>query len=162
VVEESSRQLVCPLCGAHVPAEFPDCRALFDAVCARDDSDSAFAALHLFTVDAYALQHSEEHGPRSNAFHRMGLCRLLEYGDNPALGQRHPRRALKAFEALYRNYPRLEPPRQRGALTIVDVYGAGDPEEYAIRVRQWAGSVWDAYRPHHAWAHQAATLGWRP
>ena len=162
MVEEPSRQLICPLCGAQVPAEFPGCRAVYDALCARDYSDPAFGAVHLLALRAYALQHSDEHPSRSSAYHLMSLCRMLEHGASPALGQRRPGQAAKAFEENYRSYPQLEPPQHRGDLTIADVYGAGDPDDYANRVRQWASSVWDAYRPHHAWARQAATLNWRP
>ena len=162
MAEEPSRQPICPLCGAQVPAEFPDCGAVYDALRARDYSDPAFGAVHLLALRAYALQHPEEPGSRSNAYHLMSLCRMLEHGASPAFGQRRPRQDAKAFESIYGNYPRLEPPQHRGDLTIVDVCGAGEPDEYANRVRQWAGSVWDAYRPHHAWARQAATLGWRP
>lgn len=50
----------CPMCGATVPESFGGCRAVFDDV-------------HLMTIDAYALQHSEEHGPRSNASHLLPL-----------------------------------------------------------------------------------------
>ncbi len=145
------------MCGARVPDGFERCGAVFNGVCAREYSDPAFGAVHLLTVDAYALQHSEEHGPRSNAFHLMRLCRLLERGDSPGLGQRPPREVGKAFEERYRQFPMLEPPPRRGDLTIVDVHGAHGPEDHARRVREWARSVWEAYSPHHEWARAVAT-----
>jgi hypothetical protein len=144
---------LCPLCGALVPEGFASCRAVFEDVCAREYSDPAFATVHLLTVDAYALQHSEEHGPRSNAFHLMRLCNLLERGGNPRLGQRLPRHAGKDLEEQYQTFPTLAPPPpHRGGGTVVDVHRAQSPQEHEERIRAWAWSVWEAYRPHHEWA----------
>lgn len=53
----------CRCCGALVPEDFDNCNAMFSALLEREYSDTAFGEAHLFTVDAYALQHSEEHGP---------------------------------------------------------------------------------------------------
>lgn len=142
----------CQLCGALIPDGHSSCRAVFDEVCAREYCDPAFAAVHLLTVDAYALQHSEDHGPRSNAFHLLRLCRLVEHGGNPGIGQRPPRDVGKAFESRYRELPYLEPPSCRGTLTIADVTGVSDATEHAARVWAWGRSVWDAYRRHHKWA----------
>jgi Family of unknown function (DUF5946) len=70
----------CGCCSAAVRESFENCRAMFNAVLEREYSDAAFGEAHLFTVDVYALQHSEQHGPRSNAFHLMRLGWLLEHG----------------------------------------------------------------------------------
>jgi hypothetical protein len=143
------------MCGALVPDGFEHCRAVFDEVCTREYSDPGFGAVHLMTVDAYALQHSEEHGPRSNAFHLMRLCGLLERGDDPGIGHRPSREVGKAFEENYREFPFLEPPQCRGSLTVVEVLGAHDPQGHAERVRAWADSVWKSYHSHHEWAREA-------
>ena len=60
---------------------------MFNAVLERDYSDPVYGAAHLFTVDAFCLQHSEQCGPRSNAFHLMRLCWLVERGGNPSIRQ---------------------------------------------------------------------------
>lgn len=148
-------RLVCPMCGASVPDGFTICRAVFEALCARDYSEPAFGAVHLISVDAYALQHSEEHGPRSNAFHLLRLCSLVERGGDPALGRRPSRQAGKEFEARYRDLPSLEPPRERGRITVADVWGATEPAAHAERVRAWGRSVFEAYGRHHDWARNA-------
>ncbi len=148
------------MCGAIVPTGRARCRDAFDEVCAREYSDPGFGAVHLLTVDAYALQHSEEHGPRSNAFHLARLGRLIERGEDAAIGRRPPRAVGKAEEARYRRLPELDPPAFRGTLTIADVHGAGDPEEHARRVLAWARSVWEAYRPHHEWARGSVSSGY--
>lgn len=142
----------CPMCGALVPDSLENCQAIFEEVLTREYSDPAFGAVHLLTVDAYALQHSEEHGPRSNAFHLMRLCRLLEHGGDPSIGQRPLRKVGKAFEDQYRHFPNLEAPSHRGSLTVADVYRASTPQEHVESVRAWACSVWEAYQPHHEWA----------
>src|SRR5690349_6593330 len=77
----------CSYCGAVALDGFDSCRDIFNAVLEREYSIPAFGESHLFTVDAYALQHSEQHGPRSNAFHLMRLCWLIEHGGNPTIQQ---------------------------------------------------------------------------
>src|SRR6187549_881916 len=129
----------CICCGAVTLDGFESCAAMFNAVLEREYSDQAFGESHLFTVDAHALQHSEKHAPRSNAFHLMRLCWLLEHGGNPSIRQvqrggrafygardqftRVPSRPGRAFsdarEQAFRHFPFLEPPASRGALTVV-------------------------------------------
>lgn len=147
----------CGQCGAIVPRGFSSCKAVFEDVCAVEYGDVRYGAAHLMTVDAYVLQHSAEHGPRSNAFHLMRLCRLIEHGDSPAIGRRPPRAQGKAFEKDYPGLPYLPPPQEPGALTISDVYGAATPEDHARRVRRYAESVWNAWAVHHAWAREHAS-----
>ncbi len=118
-------------CGANVPPGLETCRATFEQVLAREYADAAYGATHLLSVDAYALQHSEEHGPRSNAFHLMRLCILLEHGGDPRIGAGPARAKSKAWEPHYRQFPFLEPPTRRGAFTIADVYGAPDSQEHS-------------------------------
>jgi hypothetical protein len=132
----------CGCCGAVVPDDFESCRAMFNAVLEREYSDPDFGEAHLFTVDAYALHHSEQHGPRSNAFHLMRLCWLVEHGGNPSIRQvRGGGRAFyKAREESYREFPFLEPPVSRGELTVVLVLGAQAPEEQAERARVWGSA----------------------
>jgi hypothetical protein len=147
---------LCSMCGALIPDGFESCRAVFQEVCAREYTDMGFGAVHLLTVDAFCLQHCEECGPRSNAFHLMRLCNLLEGGGNPAIGQRPPRKVGKALEERIREFPALLAPPKRGSRTVADVHGAQDSGEHAKRVREWANSVWDAWESHHAWARETA------
>ena len=123
----------CICCGAVVLDDYESCRAMFNAVLEREYSIPAFGESHLFTVDAYVLQHSEEHGPRSNAFHLMRLCWLVEHGGNPSI--RRERRRGRAFfdahEEDYRHFPFLEPPAFRGEAKVVSVLQAQTPEQHA-------------------------------
>jgi hypothetical protein len=136
---------------------------MFNAVLAREYGDPAFGKSHLFTVDAYALQHSEQHGPRSNALHLMRLCWLLEQGGNPDI--RQDRSAGRAFrearEQTLRGFPFLEPPAARGELSVASVLPAQTPEEHAERVRACGQSVWEAWSGHQGWARQEAAKWFR-
>ena len=126
---------------------------MFNAVLERDYSDPAYGAAHLFTVDAFCLQHSEQCGPRSNAFHLMRLCWLVEHGGNPSIRQaRGVRASSEAREESLRAFPFLEPPVNRGELTVGWVLGAQNAEEHAERARAWGGCVWKTWSAHHPWA----------
>jgi hypothetical protein len=150
---------ICPLCSAGVLDGFENCRSMFNSVLAREYSDPAFGENHLFTVDAYALQHSEQHGPRSNAFHLMRLCWLLEQGENPSIRQirKGGRGFNNAREEQYKTFPFLEPPSCRGVVTVASVVGAATAADHNSQVRAWAQSVWDAWAVHHRWAREQVT-----
>ena len=146
----------CDCCSATLPDGFESCRAVFNAVLEREYCDPAYGEAHLFTVDAFCLQHSEQCGPRSNAFHLMRLCWLIERGGNPGIRQvRAGGRAFyKAREESVRHFPFLEPPAARGEVTVVSVLQAQTAEEHAERARAWGQSVWDAWSGHHTWARE--------
>ena len=152
LVDDSGPLAPCARCGAEVPSSTEGCWKLFHEVLALEYSDPAYGALHLLTVGAHALQHSEDHGPRSNAFHLIRLCMLLEYSGEPRIGQ-NPRWFQVEINGK-RKVPYLEPPKDRGEVTIIDVHGAASPEEHAERVYRRARSVWDAYGTHHKWARE--------
>src|SRR5579859_5638391 len=97
----------CSCCGAVVRDGFDSCRAMFNTVLEREYSDSAYGEAHLFTVDAFCLQHSEQCGPRSNAFHLMRLCWLLEHDGDPTIQrvQRGGRALYDAREETYDTFP---------------------------------------------------------
>jgi Family of unknown function (DUF5946) len=148
----------CACCRARVLDGFESCRAMFNAVLEREYSIPAFGEAHLFTVDAFCLQHSEQCGPRSNAFHLMRLCWLMEHGGDPDIRQarRGGRAFRKARELELRSFPFLEPPGFRGELTVVSVLRAKDPKEHVERARAWGQSVWSAWSRRHPWAREQA------
>lgn len=165
IVSPAPRAIInCVGCGAVVPAEFENCRAMFNSVLAREYSEPRYGESHLFTVDAYALQHSEEHGPRSNAFHLLRLCWLLEHDGNPSI--RQVRAGSRAFyaarEKSYRAFPFLAPPAHRGALTVQSVLCVASPQEQPTQARAWGESVWNAWSAHHAWARKEVQRFFRP
>lgn len=146
----------CSCCGAVVRDGFDSCRGMFNTVLEREYSNPAYGEAHLFTVDAFCLQHSEQCGPRSNAFHLMRLCWLLEYGGDPSIGrvQRGGRAFYDAREKTYDTFSFLEPPTDRGALTVLSVLDAQSPQDHAERARAWGQCVWDTWSRHHTWARE--------
>ena len=77
----------------------------------------------------------------------MRLCQLLDRSAAPEVGRHPPRAAGKVFEERYREFPFLEPPANRGEITVADVFGVTDPQEYPNTVKRWAEAVWDAWTP---------------
>ena len=150
---------ICSCCGAAILDGFESCRAMFNAVLEREYGNPAFGESHLFTVDAFCLQHSEQCGPRSNAFHLMRLCWLVEHGGNADIRQARGgtgRAFREAREQNLRNFPFLKPPASRGELTVVSVLRAHTLEDHTERARSWGRSVWDAWKEHHPWAREQA------
>jgi hypothetical protein len=151
-IDNSKPLAPCARCGANVPGGTEGCWKLFHKVLALEYSDPAYGAVHLLTVDAHALQHSEDHSPRSNAFHLIRLCMLLEHDGDPRIGQ-NP----QWFQAQIngnRKAPFLEHPMDRGSITVADVHDTASPEEHVERVYRWARSVWEAYSAYHEWVRQ--------
>jgi len=140
----------CPSCGANVFGGMDGCNKLFEDILTLEYGDPSCGAVHLLSVDAFVLQHSEMHGPRSNAFHLIRLGWLLEKNGDPRIGRGGTR--LKKVLQGYRNFHFLPPPESRGEITVAEVVGAAGSEEHAERVRRWAYSVWQAWTPHHEWA----------
>jgi hypothetical protein len=44
----------------------------------------------------------------------------------------------------------LEPPRQRGAVTVLDVLAAADAQSHVAAVLDWGRSAWEGWAAHHA------------
>lgn len=146
-----------------MPGGRAECQQLFDEVLAREFGDYRYARAHRLMVDAYSLQHPAEYmrSSKSYAAHLTGMCAALEDG---AAAQMH--RTVQAWLNGPRTLERPDhpAPRQRGALTIVHVHQARDPEDHLRRVREWAQSVWAAWHGYHQVARQwiEAAAGRRP
>jgi hypothetical protein len=150
----------CPDCGARVPGGRAGCQSRWDDMAALAYSDLRYAPARDLAFDTYCMQHVDKYGrsAKSYAAHLCRLCCGLEFAGNPAV-----------YAAIQRwlNGPRgLERPEVlpfRGRLTIADVQASGDPEGHVALVRNWAGSVWEAYAPQQnmarAWIAAARNLG---
>ena len=148
----------CNLCGAVIPDGLGNCDAIFHTVLEREYRDPAFGEAHLFSVDAYALQHSEKHSPRSNAFHLMRLCWLVEHGGSASIRQAQRQGHVRhdSREESYRRFPFLEPPVSRGDLTVSSLLPALTPEDHQRLAQAWGRSVWTAWSGHQTWAREQA------
>ncbi len=143
----------CQFCGAGVEHGVAQCVSLFGELGAHLWREKDYAAAHLFSVDAYSLQHSEIAGRLNNHVHLLSLCLMLERGASSAMGTRKP--AIEKFLALDRVWPSLEPPPAgaRGSLTVAEIV-ATDLERRAEFARRWAESVWDAWQAHQPWVRR--------
>lgn len=135
-----------------MPGGDAGCWDAFYAILALEYSDPAYAAANLFTVDAHALQHAEDHGVKNNAFHLVRLCWLVEYGGDARLGA-GPRWLQRHFDGDVDLPPLPSPaPGQRGALTVADLGADASPELHVAQARAWALAVWQAWQAHQDWA----------
>lgn len=141
----------CECCGVAVKGGKKGCKELFDRMLAREYSDPNYGKVHLLTVDSYILQHSESHGPRSNAFHLLRLGWLLLGNGNPHIMQKE-KGPIPFLLKDYQDFPFLEPPDARGEATVLDALAARNPKDYAEVATRWGWSVWMAFSRHHDWA----------
>ena len=143
----------CPECGAPVPGGRAECQRVFDEILAREFGDYRYGREHRLMVDAYALQHPAEYmrSAKSYAAHLTGVYATFE-----RTGTVEVNRTVQAWLNGPQTFqrPGHPEPRQRGALTIIHVHEAGDPEEHLRRVREWAQSAWEAWRGYHEVARQ--------
>ena len=113
---------------------------MFEAILVKDYSKIGYAAVHRLVVDCYVLQRPVCHSPRSNAYHVMNLCGVLEHGRNPGGGTNDGINGNDQ-EAKYRAFPDLKAPENQGPVTVADVVGVNDLAEHSVLLQQWARSV---------------------
>jgi hypothetical protein len=103
--------------------------------------------LHQLMVDTYVAQHPTADGPTIGlAFALIGLHLALDEGWRGD----QVRDAHQLLATTRRDWPRLDPPRTRGPITVLDVAMAGSPDEHAELLQRWAAAVWDAWREQQA------------
>lgn len=160
----------CPGCGLRLaPVEgpahayigaSPACWALYGQALERGYADPACGEVLQLVVDAYACQHPgepERRSAQSVVIHLMTLCLFLEGRADPRDGSRLHRRMVESRQ----RFDWLEPPAERGEVTVVAVTEAPSTAAYVEAAWAWAGSVWDAWDGHHAAVRRrvAAALG---
>ena len=120
---------------------------MFEGLGLRAFDDPRYAAMRRLVVDCYACQHDRYiRSGRSLAAHLTGLAVAIEYGDDQHVNER-----VQRWLSRTRHLEKPVVPDIRGKVTIADVVDVA-PEEYAAAVHRWAGSVWGAWREHHALA----------
>lgn len=147
----------CELCGADIEGGKDECRNIyFGQVLIREYESPECGAVHLLSVDCYALQHSEDHSPRSNAYHLLRLCWVLFGGGSADIGQKDKGPMQFIMEKYYRSFLEIRAPplRHRGKITVIDMYHTKNAAEHKEMAYRWGRSVWDTYLEHHVWAKQ--------
>lgn len=155
---QDGRVIVCSPCGAVVPDEqgpqhsyvpaVPGCWRIFGEVQADEMTRFGYPAEHRLVVDAYMAQHPgdglDRRDRQSVAVHLVGLCAILEVGMTADQAMLQLRRVI----APRTEFPLLGKRNDRGSLTITDMLGVVDLDDYAGRARAWGESVW------LSWAHE--------
>ena len=141
----------CPDCGLRSAPGEPDCATLRDLVLARDfEQPVLYWRYHRLAIDAYCVQHAAYvKSGKSLAAHLCGLCIAFEHGNDQA--------AMRQLQQWLSTNPQLQKPSLpafRGDLTIKQIHGISEPNEYGRAVQAWARSAWDAYRDLHPIARE--------
>ena len=147
---------ICPGCGlelsaaggpthAHIGAS-PECWRLYGIVLER--AYRAERDVLQLVVDAYACQHpgsESRQATQSVGLHLTTLCLFVEAGTDPRCGSVLHQRMVGRIPLRW-----LEPPAQRGQVTVATVAATHMPGEYSEAAWLWARSVWSAWSAHHA------------
>ena len=145
---------VCPGCGLQLPSLGLDadpkanasgeCRSLMNELSyyTLGHADPAFIHQHL--VDAYGAQHvRQSKSTIGAAFALAGLYLAVERGfTGRQVQQMHMRMARTS-----KQWPRFEPPKDVGPLTVADVLAVEPGPRRDQELIRWCGSVWAAWRP---------------
>lgn len=126
----------------------PACWEMYGEALARSYGEFRYPACHRLTVDAYAVQHPgvpERRSIGSVGLHLMRLCAVLERD----LALRDGASAMREVAARRPAFHWLQPPRAIGTITVRDVLGARDVDEYCAWAERWARDVWSAWSAHH-------------
>jgi hypothetical protein len=146
---------ICPGCALDLPpaggpthpyiGASPECWRLYGIVLERAYR-SEQDVLQL-VVDAYACQHpgtESQKATQSVGLHMTTLSLFVESGVDP-------RRGSELHQQMVGRVPFhwLEPPTQRGDVTVATVAAMHMPGEYAEAAWLWARDVWRAWAAHH-------------
>jgi len=156
--ENIKTKIDCPSCGALSVGGLDGCLSLFVNLGLREFTNADYFKMHRLSVDAYCLQHPEQYmvSSKSAAAHLAAMCWTMEIEKSL-----HMPAQLKLWVDGPRRYVRILPPPlcNLGDLTIIDVFGTKNPEEYETKVWQWAKSAWDAWSDHwdqaRVWVQEA-------
>lgn len=157
----------CFGCGAVVPdvegavhpymLSVPGCWQLYGEILAKEYAEVGYRPIHRITVDAYAVQHPGKpvrQAIQSVAVHLISLYYVLERGYDFQRAAQAMRRALQNKQV----FVWLEPPVNRGDITVTDVARTTGFIEHGSMVRKWGESAWMAWSKHHDQIHKWVAL----
>lgn len=119
----------------------------YGTIMARYYQNAEYRAVYQLAIDAWAVQHPQrpQGTDQSLALHLMTLLLFLDEDVDPARGPSLHKEMMVGRHV----FEHLDPPVDRGALTVAHVVSARDAVEHARLVREWAASAWQAWTPHH-------------
>lgn len=124
------------------------CWAAYGEVLAREYSDVPFGSRHQLTVDSYAVQHPGHESPQSIqsvGLHLISLCLQLEQGADSI----RARKILQRSKSFVEKLAWLEPPPDKGSVTVADVLRTQNAQDHVETVELWSRSAWNAWSVHH-------------
>lgn len=102
--------------------------------------DPAF--IHQHVVDAFAAQHADDRTkPIALTFALVGLYLHVE----KHVSGRNVQRAHMTMAKRKRPWPAIALPRDRGAITVIDVVAAPAGPERDKAIDAWCASVWESF-----------------
>jgi hypothetical protein len=128
-----------------------ECQAMQYKIIVKEAESYEYAGVHRLRVDTYCLQHPNIYLVSSKSFfsHLLGLCIALDYNNDPNL--------FKAIEKWEYGKNQIHKPpmlESFGNLTISHIMNANDGLVYDQLVKEWAKSVWGAYKSYQELAHR--------
>jgi hypothetical protein len=146
----TEKTTLCPGCGLVLPGLHlnpPDrfnasgeCWQLFSDLSCYSVAKQDTEFIHQYVVDAYGAQHAG--GTTRNitvVFGLIGLYLALEQG----FTGRQVQLAHMRLAKIRKDWPRLDPPLQQAAITILDVLMVPDDTGKDAMIRQWMAAVWE-------------------
>ena len=134
----------------------PGCWQIYGAVGARWHGQPGADPARWHDVDAYAVQHPDgaKHDRRqrqSIAAHLVALCLLLEAGQPPETAPARRERTSQVVLGRLNlaDWPYLQPPSDRGAVTVADVHAAPSHTQQETPAKAWLEAAWAAWEDHH-------------
>jgi hypothetical protein len=117
------------------------CWELLGAVLAWEWHDPELQAVHFLTVAVYNLQHPAQFTDAALAGLRQALIAHLDDGTGVSEIRRRMGGAFAGPQRVLRPEAERRPTLRVWALSIADVYAAGQPSGAADRVRRWAAAI---------------------
>jgi hypothetical protein len=148
--------IVCPGCGLQRPSlglepgskanASGECRALLHELSYYTLAHGDPRFIHQHLVDAYGAQHvRQSRSTIGAAFALAGLYLAVERGfTGRQVQQMHMRMAARS-----KQWPRFDPPRDVGQLTVADVLAVEPGPLRDAKLIEWCGSVWTAWSTEH-------------
>jgi hypothetical protein len=147
---------ICPGCGLELKSDNQAldkhynascaCRQLYDELSSFTLSIRDNYFIHQLVVDTYAAQHSGLNvKPITTAFSLIGLYLTFERGYTG----KEVQRAHMILGKAHRQWPLINPPKERASLTVLDVVRGLTGENYRERLDAWGKSVWLLWSPQH-------------
>jgi Family of unknown function (DUF5946) len=127
----------------------PGCWYLFGKILEKEFSIPSYKTNSRLTIDAYAIQHygklTVPQAVKSVNHHLISLTFYFYYKMNVKQSDA----AFKKLAQFKENFKWIEPPKNIGDITVVDVLKAQCAQEHLKLVDDWAYKSWIAWKQHH-------------